>query len=163
MMCRGPLLPRLWGVALIHLLTAMMAGCGVLNPSLVGTVAGSSAGTLEPPQGTILISVFNTTTSIAAARFEITKKNGGVLNLVIPVQPADNNPANEADHGTVIQDCDVQSIRLAEVLASVPGGVQQFGTGLAPLEDGLQLSCGKSVVVTIVGTPPNLLATLNMY
>lgn len=161
MRLRRPLFPVFTGVVLLT--AGAWAGCGVLNPSLVGTVTPSSIIEMEAPQGTILIAVFNATSSIAAVRFEVTKKSGGTVDLVIPVQPADNNPANEADRGIAIQDCDVQSIRLVQVLASVPGGVQQFGTGLAPLEDGLQLSCGKVVVVTIVGQAPNLIATLDVF
>jgi len=162
MQCRRCLVRVFPGLILV-MAVFLPAGCGVLNPALTGTVLPNSVSTLEAPQGSILIAVFNQTTSIAAVRFEITKKNGGTVDLVIPVQPADGNAANEADRGLAIQDCDVQSIRLVEVLASVPGGVQQFGTGLAPLEDGLRLSCGKVVAVFIAGTAPNLLASLDVF
>ena len=160
--CR-PLFLGLVAVFLVFLLAVVPGGCGVLNPSLAGTVLPNGTGTLYPQEGTILIAVFNTTTSIGAARVEVTKKTGGVVDLVIPVQPVNNNPVNPSDFGVAVQDCDVQSIRLVEVLASVPGGVMTFGTGLAPLDDGTRLNCGKLVVVTIVGSAPNLLATLEVF
>jgi hypothetical protein len=150
-------------VGLLCLLAVIPLGCGVLNPSLTGTVLPNGVSTLPNQQGTILIAVFNTTTSIAAARLEVTKSNGGVVEVVVPVQPRSDNPANQTDQGVVVQDCDVQSIRLVEVLASVPGGVMQFGTGLAPLDYPTRLSCGKLVVVTIAGSAPNLLASLDVF
>jgi hypothetical protein len=160
---RRPLASGLVAAVLVLLAAVVPGGCGVLNPSLTGTVTSNGVGTMYPPEGTILIAVFNTTTSIAAARLEITKNNGGVVQVVVPVQPSSTNPANQTDQGVVVQDCDVQSIRLVEVLASIPGGVMQFGTGLPPLDSPGRLSCGNLVVVTITGSTPNLAVSLNVF
>jgi len=46
---------------------------------------------MDPPIGTILIAVLNASPATAAAEVQVIKKDGGVLNLVIPVQPADND------------------------------------------------------------------------
>lgn len=162
MMSRRPSVPGPI-TGLLCLLAVLPAGCGVLNPSLTGTVLPNGVSTLPNQQGTILIAVFNSTTSVAAARLEVTKNNGGVVEVVIPVQPRDLNPANQTDQGVVVQDCDVQSIRLVEVLAAVTGGVAQVGTGLPPLQSPTSLSCGKLVVVTITGTAPNILVSLQVF
>jgi len=140
-------------------------GCGVINPDLLGTVLPNSTIGMPAPGGTIVIAVLNESQAIAAAQFEITKNDGGVVDLTIPVQPFDNSTANPADRAFAVQDCDVQSIRLIQVLAGLPTGgtVQQFASSLPPLVDGVGLSCGRLVVVTIVGTPPNLQAALEVY
>jgi len=156
--------PRGILVGLTALLIAGVAGCGVLNPSLVGTTILSSTESLDNPEGTIVIVVMNTTSSLAAARFEITKRNGGTVDLTVPVLPFDGDPANEGDRAMVVQDCDITSIQLVDVLASLStGGIQQFGQDLAPLTMGDRLSCGKVVALTITGTEPNLLVTLQVF
>ena len=92
---------------------------------------------------------------------EVLKDDGGIIDLVIPVQAADSDPTNEGDHATVVQDCDVASIQLLEVSASLPtGGVQQLASDRPPLLNGVQFSCGKVVVITITGTSPNLLVEI---
>jgi len=150
--------------ALAGLALTALSGCGVLNPALVGSTVLDSTSALDAPEGTILIAVTNRTSSTAAARFEITKRNGGTVDLIIPVQPFDSDPANESDRMIVTQDCDVTSIRLLDVLASLPtGGVQQFASDLSPLEMGERLNCGKVVLLTIEGVAPNLLVNLGVF
>jgi len=155
--------PKALGGWFAILLPAMgfFAGCDVLNPALMGTVSASSVGALSAPEGTILIAVLNSSSAIAAVRVEVVKEDGGVVDLVIPVQPADGDPANESDHAIVVQDCDVASIQLLEVIAALPtGGVQQLASDQPPLLNDVQFSCGKVVVIMITGTPPNLLVEI---
>lgn len=140
-------------------------GCGIINPDLLGTVFTNSTIGMPAPTGTIVIAVLNRSPAIAAAQVRVTKKDGGVVDLTIPVQPFDNSTANPADRAFAVQDCDVYSIRLVQVLAGLPtgGAVQQFASSLPPLVDGIELSCGKLVMITIVGTPPNLQAAVEVY
>ena len=146
------------------LVMCFACGCGVLNPSLIGSATGDAISSLDNPEGTIIIVVMNSSLSTAAASFTITKSDGGVVDLVVPVLPADGNPADDGDVAMVVQDCDVQSIQLNTVLASLPtGDVQQFASDLAPLVKGERLSCGKVVSVMIVGVSPNLLVNLAVY
>jgi hypothetical protein len=164
MMHRHPLVPGHVGAWWSALLLALVAGCGVFNPSLVGTVTPSGANGIEPPSGTILIAVLNASPATAAAEVQVVKKDGGVVSLVIPVQPADNDPSNEADHATMAQDCDVQSIQLTKILAfSASGGYQEAASNYLPLTDGVELDCGKVVVITITGNTPNILATVQVF
>jgi hypothetical protein len=119
---------------------------------------------LDNPEGTIAIVVLNSTSSQAAARFQITKRNGGTVDLTVPVLPFDGDPADEGDRAMVVQDCDVTTIELVDVLAALStGGVQQFGQDLAPLNMGEQLTCGKVIAVTITGSEPNLLVNLQVF
>ena len=156
--------PKAVGVWLaVIILPAMgfVAGCDVLNPALVGTVSASSVGSLSAPEGTILIAVLNSSSALAAAHIEVVKEDGGVVDLIIPVQAADSNPANEGDHAIVAQDCDIASIQLLEVIAALAtGGVQQLASDQPPLLDGVHFSCGKVIVITITGTSPNLLVEI---
>ena len=164
MMSRHPLVPGCAGAWWTALGLALVAGCGVLNPSLVGTVTSSAAPGIDEPTGTILIAVVNASPASAAAEVQVTKKDGGILSLVIPVQPADSDPANESDHTTMAQDCDVASIQLIKVLAfSSTGGYQEAASNYLPLTDGVELSCGKVVVITISGNTPNILATVQVF
>jgi hypothetical protein len=167
MLCRRLWVPRrigLWAAFPI-LALGILPGCDVLNPALFGTVTSSSIPSLSAPEGTILVAVLNTTSAIAAARVRVTKNNGGTVDLVLPVQQADNDPANEADRALAVQDCDVASIQLIEVLAapSTGGAVQQFGSDLPLLIGGVHINCGKVVVISILGTPPNLLVNMQVY
>ena len=156
----APKAPGLW-LAIILPAIGFVAGCDVLNPALMGTVSPSSVRALSAPEGTILIAVLNSSSALAAVRVEVVKKDGGIIDLVIPVQAADSDPTNEADHVTVVQDCDVASIQLREVIAGLPtGGIQQLASDRPPLLNGEQFSCGKIVVITITGTPPNLLVEI---
>lgn len=151
------------GVWLIVILPTLglVAGCDVLNPALVGTFSASSVASLSAPEGTILIAVLNSSSALAAAHIEVIKEDGGVVDLIIPVQASDGNPADETDHATVVQDCDVASIELLEVIAALPtGGVQQLGSDQPPLLNSVHFSCGKVIVITIAGTPPNLLVEI---
>lgn len=140
------------------------AGCGVLNPALVGTIGFDSTPALDSPEGTILIVVTNSTPSTAAARFEITKRNGGTVDLILPVQPFTGNPADESDRIIAVQDCDITSIQLLDVLASLPaGGVQQFASDLAPLNMGERIHCGNVILLSLEGEAPNLLVNLGVF
>jgi len=155
--------PKILGAWLAIILPALglVAGCDVLNPALVGTVSASSVGSLSAPEGTILIAVLNYSSSLAAAHIEVVKEDGGVVDLIIPVLAADSDPANEGDHAVAVQDCDVASIQLLEVIAALTtGGVQQLASDQPPLLVGEHFSCGKVIVVTITGTSPNLLVEL---
>jgi len=154
--------------SLIMILAAaglMTVSCGVVNPSLVGTVGGSTVNTLDSPQGTVLIMVLNQTTSEAAVAIEVTKTNGGTMILTVPVLPFDNDTADDSDHQTLAQDCDVRAIQLREVIASIPatGGVQQFAADRPPLILGTDFNCGNVVVFTIVGEAPNLFVNIDVF
>lgn len=153
------------GVLLAGIGLLLAPGCGAINPELLGTVLPNSTVGMTAPTGTIVIAVLNRSPAIAAAQVQVTKNDGGVVNLTIPVQPFDSSTANPADRAFAVQDCDVHSIRLVQVLAALPTGgtVQQFASALPPLVDGVGLSCGKLVSITIVGTPPNLQAAVEVY
>lgn len=141
-----------------------IASCTVLNPALIGTLTPTGVLGLDNPQGTILIALFNETAAGAAARVEIVKKSGGSLELAIPVQAANNDPTDDTDRSIVVQDCDVQSIQLVDVLiGQADGTIQQLASDRPPLTDGLELSCGKVVIITLTGTAPNFLVTLAVY
>jgi len=163
MLHRRLVAPQAVGAWLIIILPALglIAGCDVLNPALVGTASASSVASLSAPEGTILIAVLNSSSALAAATVQVVKEDGGVVDLIIPVQAADGNPANETDHAIAVQDCDVASIQLLEVIAALPGGgIQQLGSDQPPLLNGVHFSCSKVIVITITGTPPNLLVEI---
>lgn len=151
-------------MALLALLP-MVASCGALNPGLLGTMGLIYKPTVNNPTGTILIAILNTSSAVVAAKVEITKDNGGTVTLTIPAQPFDSDPANESDQTVVVQDCDVYSIKLVEILAgSTSGGtIQRFASDLPVLYNGVQLSCGKLVVITVTGSSPNLLANMEIF
>jgi len=159
---RGGRLALAFSVALAGL--GLGNGCDVLNPSLVGTIGNSSIAGLTAPAGTMLITVLNTTTSPAAVRLRVTKDSGGSLDLSVPVAAADNNAEDPSDNATVVQDCDVYSIELLSVAAALPNGeIQQLATDRPPLRKGLELSCGKLVVITLTGVAPNLFVQMAVY
>jgi len=151
-----------WAWLMMILVTlGCVVGCDVLNPALMGTASASSVASLSAPEGTILIAVLNNSSSLAAANIEIVKEDGGVVDLIIPVQAADGNAANEADHAVAVQDCDVASVQLMEIIAALPsGGIQQLGSDQPALLNGVHFSCGKVVVIIITGTAPNLLVEI---
>lgn len=160
--------PRSIRAWLMMIVAAMgwIAGCDVLNPALVGTVNASSVTSLSDPEGTILIAVLNNSSSLAAATVRVIKDTGyfedpGYIDLIIPVQAADGNAANEADHAVAVQDCDVYSIQLMEIIAALPtGGTQTLGSDQPALLNGVHFTCGKVIVITITGTAPNLLVEI---
>ncbi|MBP7934607.1 MAG: hypothetical protein KA354_08180 [Phycisphaerae bacterium] len=153
------------GVVLAGIGLLLAPGCGIINPDLLGTVLPNSTIGIPAPEGTIVIAVLNRSPAIVAAQVQVTKIDGGVVDLTIPVQPFDSSTANPADRAFAVQDCDVYSIRLVQILAGLPtgGAVQQFASSLPPLVDGVELSCGKLVTITVVGTPPNLQAAVEVY
>lgn len=157
---------RRWSMMGVMATTAWMAssGCGVLNPALLGTVGGSSVTGMEPPRGTILILVRNLSNAAAAARLELVKENGGVLSLAVPVQAFQDDPTDRTDRATIVQDCDVEQIQLLEVLAASPDGeIQQVAVDRPPLLHGVEFSCGRVVVISIVGIAPNLFIEIGVF
>ena len=164
--CR-PLVPGLVAVLLVFLLAVVPGGCGVLNPSLAGTVLPNGVGTLEPPQGTILIALLNTSNTGAAVTLNITKQNGEVLVLLIPLLPADGNPGIDTDRAIVVQDCDVAAIQatkitIQDVLTGLPLNID-LTVQFSPVRDGVDLSCGKVVVLTVLGQTPDIQATVQVF
>jgi hypothetical protein len=121
-------------------------GGGIFNPSLFVTVGGSPLRALDQPDGSIIILVMNLTDATAAARIRVTKENGGVLVLTVPVAAFESGV--EPDHVAVVQDCDIASIQLLGVTSEDGVDIPSFSP---PIRKGFELSCGKVVAITILG------------
>ena len=144
-----------WALAGLTGLTAVAGiGCSVLNPALVGTVQGNSVPALENARGTILIAVLNHTDAVAVPRIQITKDNGGLVELLVavlpftpsvPLDPTNPTQDNNADHAILVQDCDVAQIELIDL--DVAG--QTIGANFPPLVEGFNLACGDVVVLSV--------------
>ena len=129
---------------------ATVSGCGILNPSLVGTLAGSSVASLPLPSGSIVILAMNQTDQPAIVSVQIAKHNEAskVWNLGL----AAFGDAFGWDHGALVQECDVESIQLLSVTTSFEGGEPiELPSDSPPLLVGVNLSCGNVVAITITG------------
>lgn len=120
----------------------------MLNPDVLGAVGGNTASQFEGGQGNIVILVVNQTPVTTQANIEITKANGGVLTLNIPV------PAN--DHEAIVQTCDVDTIQILQASYAGTGGAVIIPATVSPLQMGLNLQCGGVVAITMTGAPPNV-------
>lgn len=140
----------------IGLLALLAGGCGILNPDLLSSFGGNSVVGLDRPNGAILILVMNLTSSAAVVRIEVTKRDGGTLELSVPLEPF--GPGTELDHMTLVQECDVESIQFlgGSIESDTGGDPIEIPAELPPVTYGSQLFCGKVVTITIpgVGLPP---------
>jgi hypothetical protein len=150
---------RLGGIVVLSALLALGSapGCGVLNPSLVGTWDGNPVKTLPRPDATIVIVVMNLTAQAAVVQIEITKTNGGVLDLSVPLEKYGG--ATGLDHGMIVQECDdLDTIQLTggSIQSETGGEPVEIPADLPPVTYGLNLFCGGVVTITIqgVGLPP---------
>jgi len=149
----------LTGLAALGL--AGTVGCGMVNPSLLGGLGVSPIQALDPAQGSLVIAVLNRSDAVAQAKVVVTKANGGELELNLTTQPF--SPGTELDHVVAVQDCDVESVELLEIIYAGPGGASTIASDAAPLLSGFNLSCGDVVVITITGTSPNVLVNLAVW
>jgi hypothetical protein len=124
------------------------AGCGVLNPNLLGAVGANTAASVVGTEGNIAILVMNQTPVTIQVNLQITKTNGGVVNLNIPVQPN--------DHEAVVQSCEVDVVQILQASYAGAAGSVVVPATVSPLQVGLNLQCGGVVSITMTGAPPNV-------
>ena len=151
------------GLALAALGLGSVAGCGMLNPSLLVTLGGTPVRSLDSPDGSLIILVMNRTTQVAAARVLVTKQNGGEVELTLPVEPF--NAGTDLDHRMAVQDCDVESLQLIQVTATTATGVIEIPSDAPPIttgDGGVEL-CGKVIAITISGTAPAVFVDLRIH
>lgn len=147
-------------VALAALALIPATGClDMLNPSLVSGFGFSPTTALEPPKGTILILLMNTSDTVAVATVDVYKENGGQVVLKMVARPF--SLVSERDHQAVIQDCDVSSIQLRTVTIG-PDPNNIAGT-LSPLVMGRNLYCGNVVAIWIVQSGAAYFANLGVF
>jgi hypothetical protein len=146
---------RLLGSGVVAASLLVVLGCGVANPALVGTLGSNTAAAVTGIESNIAIMVMNLTPVTTQASIRVNKRNGGVVDLNIPVQPF--------DHTAVVQNCDVVSVEFVEASYAGPAGAVAIPTTVSPLVVGLNLNCGGVVAITIAGTPPGVFVTVQGF
>lgn len=148
---------RTIAVLLAVLIPPVAGGCrGILNDDLFSSFGGNAVTGLSRPNGAIVILVMNLTNSAAVVRIRVTKDTGGAVDLSVPLDPF--GPQTELDHATLVQECDVARIEFlgGSIQSDTGGDPVEIPAELPPVLYGLNLFCGRVVVITIpgIGLPP---------
>ena len=136
-----------------------VAGCDVLNPSLVAGVGVNPIAAMDVPDGSILIVVMNDSDSVAVAHLTIEKTNGWVVHLAIPVLPFDAN--SDEDFAMVVQDCDIASIQYrGSFITALRNFIDEDNS---PLVGGRVVNCGNVIAIWITQSGLNYYSNLSVF
>lgn len=134
-------------VLLIGLGSAVMIGCGVLNPSLIGSVGGNTATTVKAPSGYNVFIIQNVSATPVRVRTEVTKTNGGVVPLNISLTAFQRVMRT--------QECDIQSVAITEAVAGTDESID-ITNNTGTLQGTTDLPCGSVVLIQVTGPIPPL-------
>ncbi|UCD27416.1 MAG: hypothetical protein JSV03_09825 [Planctomycetota bacterium] len=133
-------------LALAGLGLALNAGCGVLNPALVGLAGGNPIAGLESPEGYVAVLLMNNSAASVEIQLDVTREGGILKDWSLTTGPA--------DYYVMTLDCDIETISFVTFSYTDVGGTVDIPTNLGSLVMGDSLECGRIIVIQATGTPP---------
>ena len=143
--CRLPVAGALVAWTVLGLTGA--GGCGVLNPALVSSLGVNPAGSIDPPEGYVVILVMNQSATSVQVDADIAYQDGTSKVWTIGADPV--------KYTAFALDCrNLESIHVTAFRYAGLGGVVETPAALGTLVVGQAVNCGGIVAVTAAGTPP---------
>lgn len=136
---------RVGGYGLMCTLLAL-AGCGAINPDLIGTVGGNTAAQINPIDGHVVFLIINNSTASIAVNVETVQKDGVGFERTITMGGENYFP--------VFYTCEIESFNIISYGYFGPDGFVEQPSNLGTLINGESFYCGEVVTVIADGTPP---------
>jgi hypothetical protein len=123
-----------------------LAGCGAVNPDLLGTVGGNPAAQINPIDGHVAFLIINNSSTPIAVNVDVVQKNGYVASWTLTM--------GEEDYFPVIYTCQLVSFNVSSYGYFGLDGFVEESSNLGTLYNGQSFFCGEVVTVIAEGTPP---------